>query len=179
MQSWVPVKATDPDSQHEITQLRQQVAELRQQVGDTPNGTDPPSSSSPAAPFLHIYLPSSGLYQGASAPPAPPAFEPQCLLTIPGCPNSWLTTHLPNSLRQATVTTWFNKSQSSTGTEEYHPVQHGQSGCMVERPTNLALWTPFQKVAIMTGIPLNLLQKNFDATQLIRVLTIASRWPTD
>ena len=30
-----------------------------------------------------------------------------------------------------------------------------------------------QKVAIMTGIPLNLLQKNFDATQLIRVLTIA------
>ena len=30
MQSWIPVKATDPDSQHEITQLRQQVAELRQ-----------------------------------------------------------------------------------------------------------------------------------------------------
>ena len=27
--------------------------------------------------------------------------------------------------------------------------------------------------AVMSGIPLNLLQKNFDATQLIRVLTIA------
>ena len=35
VQSWIPVKATDPDSQHEITQLRQQVAELRQRVGDT------------------------------------------------------------------------------------------------------------------------------------------------
>ena len=85
--------------------------------------------------LLHILSPIQRSLQGASAPPAPPAFEPQCLLTIPGCPNSWLTTHLPNSLRQATVTTWFNKSQSSTGTEEYHPVQHGQSGCMVERPT--------------------------------------------
>ena len=30
-----------------------------------------------------------------------------------------------------------------------------------------------QKVAIMMGIPLNLLQKNFDANQLIRVLTLA------
>lgn len=32
-----------------------------------------------------------------------------------------------------------------------------------------------QKVAIMMGIPINLLQKNFDfdASQLIRVLTIA------
>ena len=30
MQSWIPVKATDPDSQHEIIQLRQRVAELHQ-----------------------------------------------------------------------------------------------------------------------------------------------------
>ena len=30
-----------------------------------------------------------------------------------------------------------------------------------------------QRVAIMSGIPLSLLQKNFDADQLLRVLTIA------
>ena len=68
VQSWIPVKATDPDSQHEITQLRQQVAELRQRVGDNTNGTDPPSSSSPAAPSAPL-PPIQRSLQGASAPP--------------------------------------------------------------------------------------------------------------
>ena len=50
MQPWIPVKATDPDSQHEITQLRQQVAELRQRVGDTAAPTEANPASSPSAP---------------------------------------------------------------------------------------------------------------------------------
>ena len=48
MQSWIPVKATDPDSQHEITQLRQQVPQLRQRVGDTQSEANPPTSSTPS-----------------------------------------------------------------------------------------------------------------------------------
>ena len=51
MQSWIPVKATDPDSQHEITELRQQVAELRQRVGDTAAPTEANPASSPSAPM--------------------------------------------------------------------------------------------------------------------------------
>ena len=34
--SWVPARTTDPDTQHEITQLRNQLAELRQRAGEDP-----------------------------------------------------------------------------------------------------------------------------------------------
>ena len=96
MQSWIPVKATDPDSQHEILQFRQQVAELRQRVGENPTAPEPPSS--PAAPSANL-SPIQCSLQGANAPPAPPSFEPQCLLTIPGSSNPWLASHLPTTLR--------------------------------------------------------------------------------
>ena len=126
MQSWIPVKATGPDSQHEITQLRQRVAQLRQRVGDTPSEADPPSSSTPAGPSAPV-PPIQRSLQGANAPPAPPAFEPPCLLTIPGNTNSWLTTHLPSSLTQPTVTAWINKFNLPPAPEEYRPDQPGQS----------------------------------------------------
>ena len=52
--SWVPTRTADPDTQHELTQLRSQLAQLRQQLGETPGespnpGTTGPSASSPAA----------------------------------------------------------------------------------------------------------------------------------
>ena len=34
IQGWLPVLSTDPESQHEITQLRSQLAELRQRLGE-------------------------------------------------------------------------------------------------------------------------------------------------
>ena len=68
MQSWIPVKATDPDSQHEITQLRQQVAQLRQRVGDTQSEADPPTSSTPAGPFTGEH--------GSTSPPKVPRSSP-------------------------------------------------------------------------------------------------------
>ena len=52
--SWVPTRTADPDTQHELTQLRSQLAQLRQQLGEetgepsTP-GTTGPSASSPAS----------------------------------------------------------------------------------------------------------------------------------
>ena len=33
---WLPARATDPDSQHEINELRNQLAELRQRTGKMP-----------------------------------------------------------------------------------------------------------------------------------------------
>ena len=49
--SWVPTRSADPDTQHELTQLRSQLAQLRQQLGDdsaapsTPGPTGPSASS--------------------------------------------------------------------------------------------------------------------------------------
>ena len=37
IQGWLPLRSTDPGSQHEITQLRSQLAELRQRLGDEPS----------------------------------------------------------------------------------------------------------------------------------------------
>ena len=58
MQGWLPIWPTDPDSQHEKTQLRQQLAELRQRLGEEPaEGSTPPrtgqqSSSSQMSPLF-------------------------------------------------------------------------------------------------------------------------------
>eukprot|EP00435_Cladocopium_sp_Y103_P033287 s2810_g8.t1 len=92
IQQWLPMKATDPSSQHTITQLQQQVAELKQRLGDTPEAVPPdssnpppPSSSSPSAP-----PPSSPIQralQGNAANPAP-EFEPASLLVAPLTQNS-------------------------------------------------------------------------------------------
>ena len=151
--------------------LRQQVAQLRQRVGDTQSEADPPTSSTPAGPSTPV-PPIQRSLQGANAPPAPPAFEPQCLLTIPANTNSWLTTHLPGSLTQRTVTAWINKlnlppAQKTTVQTNLDKAETWWS----QQPASAV--DTIQKVAIMMGIPFNLLQKNFDATQLIRVLTLA------
>ena len=87
MQSWIPVKATDPDSQHEITQLRQQVAELRQRVGDTAAPTEANPASSPSGPSA-VLPPIQRALQGHSAPPAPPALRTSVLADHPWFPES-------------------------------------------------------------------------------------------
>eukprot|EP00435_Cladocopium_sp_Y103_P067614 s357_g30.t1 len=51
IQQWLPMKATDPSSQHTITQLQQQVAELKQRLGE-PSDSGRPDSSSPPPPFI-------------------------------------------------------------------------------------------------------------------------------
>ena len=72
--SWVPTRTADPDTQHELTQLRSQLAQLRQQLGETTGepstpGTTGPSASSPASAPIHAAL----LRNSQSpAPPAPP-----------------------------------------------------------------------------------------------------------
>ena len=40
--SWVPTRTADPDTQHELTQLRSQLAQLRQQLGETPGDPSSP-----------------------------------------------------------------------------------------------------------------------------------------
>jgi len=42
IQGWLPLRSTDPESQHEIAQLRRQLAELRQRLGDEPSDISTP-----------------------------------------------------------------------------------------------------------------------------------------
>ena len=71
---WVPTRTADPDTQHELTQLRSQLAQLRQQLGETtgepstPNTTGPSASSPVSAPIQAALLRNSQ----SPAPPAPP-----------------------------------------------------------------------------------------------------------
>ena len=101
MQGWL---STDPESQHEITQLRQQLVELRQRLEDepteaaTPPRTGQQSSSSQMTPIQRSL-------QGAGAPPGPPPFDPACLLTVPGQSNPWLNANTRSGLANRTFTT--------------------------------------------------------------------------
>ena len=88
-QSWIPVKATDPDSQHEITQLHQQVAELRQRVGDTPPRRPhlPRALQHPAPtlPLSNVHFRATALLQLLQHS-NPSACWPSLVLRIHGCP---------------------------------------------------------------------------------------------
>ena len=65
------------------------------------------------------------------------------------------------------------QTQAPTSADEYHPIQLGKvaESWWQSQPANAV--DTIQLVAIMSGIPLSLLQKNFDADQLLRVLTVA------
>ena len=146
------------------------MAELRQRVGDTPTPTDATPSSSPSATTATL-TPIQRSLQGNTAPSAPTAFEPQCLLTIPGSPNPWLASHLPTTLRSGTVTQWLNKLKLPQAQLNTIQTNWAKAEWWQTQPASAV--DTIQRVAIMSGVPISLLQKNFDADQLLRVLTIA------
>ena len=171
------LRSTDPDSQHEITYLRSQLAELRERLGDdasdvsTPLRTGQQSFSSQTTPIQRALM-------GSGAPAPPPAFDPACLLihllTILRLSNNWLTDNLPTGLADCTFAKWL--------TDPLSPMP----SAMLSFPTlpKLTWWSnqladaveTVQKVAVMMGIlPICQLQKNFNATNLIKVLTVAIR----
>ena len=90
--SWVPTRTTDPDTQHELTQLRSQLAQLRQTVGEdngvtsTPPTTGPSASSPVTTPIQRALLNNSN----NPSPPPPPGFDPSSLLVCPTTVNPWL-----------------------------------------------------------------------------------------
>ena len=95
----------------------------------------------------------------------PPSFDPSCLFTIPRLSNTWLTDNVPTGLADRT----FAKRLKNI------PV-------LVSNIAKADTWwanqpadavETIQKVAVMMGIPVCLLQKNFNASNLIKVLTVA------
>ena len=109
--------------------------------------------------------PDSTCLLGSGAPSPHPSFDPACLLTIPRLSNTWLTDNVPTGLADRT----FAKRLKDI------PV-------LVSNIAKADTWwanqpadavETIQKVAVMMGIPVCLLQKNFNASNLIKVLTVA------
>eukprot|EP00435_Cladocopium_sp_Y103_P007242 s2429_g2.t1 len=171
IQQWAPLKATDPSSQHTITQLQQQVAELKQRLGDTPD-TAPPESSvpPPSTSSSSAHPPSTPIaraLQGNAATP-PPAFEPSSLLVAPVTTNAWLLEHPITSLAVRTFKQWLNDpSQRSAVERKLAKVEEWW-----QAQPDSAIDT-VQRTALMMGLPVSILKGNFNDTNLVKVLTVA------
>ena len=95
----------------------------------------------------------------------PPSFDPACLFTIPRLSNTWLTDNVPTGLADRTFAKWLkdlpvlvsNIAKADTW--------------WANQPADAV--ETIQKVAVMMGIPVCLLQRNFNASNLIKVLTVA------
>eukprot|EP00435_Cladocopium_sp_Y103_P045929 s2941_g13.t1 len=176
IQQWVPMKATDPSSQHTITQLQQQVAELKQRLGDTSDAAPPdsstpppPSTSSPSAPPPST--PIQRALQGNAATP-PPEFEPASLLVAPLTQNSWLKDNTPTSVAVRSYNQWYkdlNLTPAQRATVERNLAKVEESW---QNQPESAVDT-VQRTALVVGIPVSILKGNFNETSLVKVLTIA------
>ena len=105
---WVPTRTADPDTQHELTQLRSQLAQLRQQLGEdtgkpsTPGNTGPSASSPASTPIQAALMRNSQ----SPAPPAPPSFDPSSLLVGTTALNPWLAQNMPPTLAVRAFNKW-------------------------------------------------------------------------
>ena len=109
--SWVPTRMADPDTQHELTQLRSQLALLRQKGGEIPDDVTSspatgPSASSPAATPIQRALMNNS---NQPSPPAPPKFEPSSLLVSPSTVDPWLSQHMPMTLAARAFNKWLKE----------------------------------------------------------------------
>eukprot|EP00435_Cladocopium_sp_Y103_P008216 s3879_g2.t1 len=177
IQQWVPMKATDPSSQHTITQLQQQAAELKQRLGDAPDtappesSTPPPSTSSPSAPAPHPTTPIARALQGNAATP-PPAFEPASLLVTPVTTNAWLLEHPITSLAVRTFNQWLRDlnlppAQRATVDRNLAKVEEWWNA----QPDSAV--DTIQRTAFMMGLPVSIFKGNFNDTTLVKILTVA------
>ena len=143
MQAWIPLKATDPDSLQEIIQLRQQVAELRQRVGDDSYGAPPASSPAPASSAAHL-SPIQRSFQGRMLhqlhhPLNQRAFSPSRATATPGWktifPPAWPNAPLPIGSISLTCL----KPRRTRFRQIWRRPKLGGLN------NQLALWTPFRR----------------------------------
>ena len=168
--SWVPTRAADPDTQQELTQLRSQLAQLRQQLGETPGDPSSPNTTGPSAsspPPIHAALLRSSQ---SPAPPAPPSFDPSSLLVASTTVNPWIAQNKPTSLAVRAFNKWLKELPIS---EPKRKVLNDNFAKMEEwwakQPAE-ALDT-IERVAATMGIPVNLMGKNYEALNLLRTMT--------
>jgi len=108
----------------------------------------------------------------SSNTPAPPAFEPACLLTLPTTTNQWLVDNMPSTLAVRAFGTWLKDL----------PINDAQRAVLTTNITKTEAWwgrqpaealDTVQRVAVMMGIPVSLMSKNYDVLNLLRAMTAA------
>ena len=131
---WVPTRAADPETQHELTQLRSQLAQLRQQLGDdttapnAPGPTGPSASSPPATPIQAAFMRTSNS-------PAPPAQLRSILLACRHhhTQSVAIPTHATNS-RRTSLQQMAQRSSTIRAEEESPHGQHRKNRRVVGKP---------------------------------------------
>ena len=131
------------------------------------------------ADLIHSWVPTSTPIQQAllrnsnnPAPPAPPSFDPSSLLVGTTTLNPWLAQHMPPTLAVRAFNEWLKDlplsepkrkvlTDNIAKTEEWWSHQPSEAIETVER------------VAVMMGIPVSLLGKNYEALNLLRAMTAA------
>ena len=169
---WVPTRTADPETQHELTQLRSQLAQLRQQLGDTtgepasPSATGPSASSPLSAPIHAALLRNSQ----SPAPPAPPGFDPSSLLVTSTTVNPWIVQNKPTSLAVRAFNKWLKELNLSEPKRKVLYENFAKMEEWWEKQPAEALDT-IERVAATMGIPVNLMGKNYEALNLLRTMT--------
>ena len=176
---WVPTRTADPDTQHELTQLRSQIAQLRQQLGDTtgepasPSATGPSASSPLSAPIHAALLRNSQ----SPAPPAPPGFDPSSLLVTSTTVNPWIVQNKPTSLAVRAFNKWLKELNLSEPKRKVLYDNFAKMEEWWEKQPAEALDT-IERVAATMGIPVNLMGKNYEALNRHQPHQLTSASPT-
>jgi hypothetical protein len=99
--------------------------------------------------------------------PAPPAFEPASLLTTPTTTNSKVVDNMPSTLAVRSFGKWLKELPISEAPRAVLTTNIAKTEARWGRQPAEALET-VQRVAVMMGIPVSLLSKNYDVTNLLR-----------
>ena len=173
IQSWLPARTTDPDSQHEITKLRNELAELRQRAGEDPGDTTTPPRTGPSASSPATTPIQRALMNNSTNPtPPPPSFDPSCLLVGPTTVNPWLAEHMPPTLAVRAFNKWLKDLPISEPKRKFLTDNITKTENWWSRRPAEALET-VERVAVMMGIPVSLLCKNYEVLHLLRAMTAA------
>ena len=99
-------------------------------------------------------------------------FDPCCLLTVPSTTNQWLLDHRPDTLAVRAFNKWLRDL----------PISEPKRSVLTTNMEKMEKWWDKQpadaihqieRVAVMMGIPVNLLGKNYEVLNLLRVMTAA------
>ena len=105
------------------------------------------------------------------APPAPPGFDPSSLSVGTTTLNPWLAQHMPSTLAVRAFNKWLKEL----------PLSEPKRKVLTDNIAKTEEWWAHQpseaieveRVAVMMGITVSLLGKNYDALNLLRVMTAA------
>ena len=121
----------------------------------------------------HPALLQRALLNNSTGPtPPPPSFDPSCLLVGPATVNPWLTDHMPPTLAVRAFNKW----------PKDLPISEPKRKVLAENITKTETWWSRQpaealetveRVAVMMGIPVSLLGKNYEVLNLLRAMTAA------